>query len=307
MRREFIRSVSCNRLLPLLLLMVCTACGANVDSADVGHADPGAAVSAAPGCPAEAQAVVTSLYDWYIDAGDAYREDLQAQEPLFEPRFYADLQRAFALADQPQAKAVLDSDPFSGTQVGSFGYRVLGCQVVAGGVLEARVAVRSGLHPDRASDHHVVVLLKQSADGWLIHGIDFIPEQGQPERLHLQSQLDQLLNDHSTEAESSSSAQAGGDVLITPGFRVVVERHCPEGTVVCDQVSYLGQDRRSGASLRLTGSTMHSECADGVTPCRFLGYRFRNGNVTYEVGDDGLLRVTQAGKVLLEEQGTWQR
>jgi MOSC domain-containing protein YiiM len=43
-----------------------------------------------------------------------------------------------------------------------------------------------------------------------------------------------------------------------------------------------------------------------VTPCRFLGYRFDNGDVIYEVSEDGLLRVTQGGKVLLQEQGEWQ-
>jgi hypothetical protein len=48
-------------------------------------------------------------------------------------------------------------------------------------------------------------------------------------------------------------------------------------------------------------------CADGQTPCRFLGYRFANGNEIYEVSEEGWLTVTQAGKVLLQEQGEWQR
>jgi hypothetical protein len=53
------------------------------------------------------------------------------------------------------------------------------------------------------------------------------------------------------------------------------------------------------------GSTSHSICADGVTPCRFLGYRFQNGNTTYLVDEDGSLRVLQGDKLLLEEQGEW--
>ncbi len=285
----------------LLLFAVGSACGLDVRPADS---------AASPGCPAPVQAVVTGFYDWYFQAGGEYRQDLQARKALFEPRLYADLQRAFDLSADPRAGGVLDFDPFSGTQVGSYGYRLLYCRPVGAGVLEARVAVRSGLHPQRASEHPVLLLLKRGAAGWRIQGIDYPQVGDSPERFHLQTQLDQLLADAApvgADAETTDEAVAQSNVLLTPGFRVEVERHCPEGTVVCDQVSYFGQDRRSGASLRLTGSTSHRLCADGVTPCQFLGYSFRNGNVVYEVSGEGLLRVLQGGKVLLEEQGTWQR
>jgi len=98
-----------------------------------------------------------------------------------------------------------------------------------------------------------------------------------------------------------------GEVLLTPGFRVVVTRHCPEGTLLCDRVTYRGEDRVSGAWLQLRGSTVYHYCPDGITPCRFLGYRFRNGSVSYEVDAEGRLRVIQAGRVLVDEQGRWQR
>lgn len=282
----------------LLLLMACTACGAEGRSADR---------AAAPGCPAEAQAVVTGFYDWYVAAGDRYRDDLQAQRGRLAPQLYADLQRAFALSAAEGATRFLDVDPFSGTQVGSFGFRLLSCRSSAGGGLEAELAVRSGLGPERASDHPVVLLLQRGPMGWRIAGIDFPQAEGQPERLHLQELLDALLVEDAGDGSAAAPDPAGGRVLITPGFRVQVERHCPEGTIVCDRVSYVGQDRRSGASLRLTGSTDYRLCADGLTPCQFLGYRFRNGSVVYEVRDDGRLRVLQGGRLLLEEQGTWQR
>jgi hypothetical protein len=166
------------------------------------------------------------------------------------------------------------------------------------------VAVRSGLSPERASDHPVVLLLQSGPEGWRIAGIEFPQAEGQSKRLPLQQLLNALPADGGNGPHASSAP--GGRVLLTPGFRVEVERHCPEGTIVCDRVRYLGQDRRSGASLRLTGSTNHRLCADGLTPCQFLGYRFRNGSVVYEVSDDGRLRVLQGGQLLLEEQGTWQ-
>lgn len=83
--------------------------------------------------------------------------------------------------------------------------------------------------------------------------------------------------------------------------------NCAEGNVSCDDVRYEGKNRRSGQSLVLRGKTMHSLCADGVTPCRFLGYEFRNGAVRYRVFESGGLRVTRGNKVLVDESGEWQR
>lgn len=56
----------------------------------------------------------------------------------------------------------------------------------------------------------------------------------------------------------------------------------------------------------LTGGTWHTACADG-SPCRFLGYRFQDGNVSYRVHQSGLLEVVRGrDEVLLSEQGEWQ-
>jgi hypothetical protein len=53
------------------------------------------------------------------------------------------------------------------------------------------------------------------------------------------------------------------------------------------------------------GRQLMRMCADGKTPCQSLGYRFRNGNTTYMLGEDGRLTVTQGKKVLVDEQGDW--
>ena len=67
-----------------------------------------------------------------------------------------------------------------------------------------------------------------------------------------------------------------------------------------------GRDALDGAQIRLRGETVHLPCSDGVSPCRFVGYRFRNGDVRYFVGVDGWLRVTDGrGRILLNEQGVW--
>lgn len=94
--------------------------------------------------------------------------------------------------------------------------------------------------------------------------------------------------------------------LVTRNFEVRIEVLCPEGDVTCDKVRYTGVNRRNGRSITLNGRTLHTLCADGVTPCRFLGYEFRSGSITYTAFDSGLLSVREGSKVLLEEQGTWR-
>jgi hypothetical protein len=94
--------------------------------------------------------------------------------------------------------------------------------------------------------------------------------------------------------------------LDTPNYKVEIQQLCPEGEVQCQQVMYKGTSKVSGASIELKGSAWHSLCADGVTPCRFLGYQFNNGRIRYLVHESGLLQVIgSSGKVVLEEQGVW--
>lgn len=102
-----------------------------------------------------------------------------------------------------------------------------------------------------------------------------------------------------------STTVVWADTLKTKSFKVDIKRNCPEGNVTCNNVSYKGTDLRTGKSLRLTGKTVNALCADGVTPCRFLGYQFQNGSYRYFVSEAGTLQVYQGKKLLLQETGTW--
>lgn len=106
-------------------------------------------------------------------------------------------------------------------------------------------------------------------------------------------------------AASAAAAQAQPQTLLTPGYRVSVEPRCAEGEVACADVEYVGRSRRSGRSIRLDGRALHTQCADGATPCRFLGWEFRNGDTVYRVFEAGELVVTRGDTVLLREQGRW--
>lgn len=102
------------------------------------------------------------------------------------------------------------------------------------------------------------------------------------------------------------SQAALADTLRTKDFRVTITNNCPEGEVACNNVTYHGVNVNTNASLQLQGRTVHTSCADGVTPCRFVGYEFSNGNYRYLVTEEGRLQVYQNGKIVLNQIGNWE-
>ena len=104
-------------------------------------------------------------------------------------------------------------------------------------------------------------------------------------------------------AMSSSRAGTTG-TLDTPSFKIKIDIRCEEGEVTCDDVGYVGKNKKTGETLELTGKTAHHMDGEG-TPTRFLGYIFKNNDVTYFLSEEGELRVTRGEKILLKEKGTW--
>lgn len=99
---------------------------------------------------------------------------------------------------------------------------------------------------------------------------------------------------------------ASAETLNTHDFQIKITRSCSEGYVTCNNVTYYGRDLNTGRHIRLIGKTVNSTCADGVTPCRFLGYEFRNSNYLYKITADGKLLVYKNGRLILDQQGTFQ-
>jgi hypothetical protein len=85
----------------------------------------------------------------------------------------------------------------------------------------------------------------------------------------------------------------------TKSFRVEITRHCEEGNVSCDRVTYVGRDLTTGKSIRLNGKTLNSSKS-----YRFLGYEFRNSKYIYYINDDSLLQVYRGKQLILQERGT---
>jgi hypothetical protein len=104
----------------------------------------------------------------------------------------------------------------------------------------------------------------------------------------------------------SLCAGVNASELVTRGFRIVVTENCPEGETNCQDVTYVGTSKATGKFIRLKGAAVVRLCADRVTPCQHIGYRFPNGRYVYFVGDDGGLIVTHMGKQILSRIGNWQ-
>lgn len=105
------------------------------------------------------------------------------------------------------------------------------------------------------------------------------------------------------------SAEASGRTydFVTPSYGINIVANCAEGNVTCNNVTYVGRHLKTGQTIRLRGQTVHTLCADKVTPCRFLGYSFRNGTYRYFVGESpAVLEVWRGKTLILSQNGQWK-
>ena len=97
------------------------------------------------------------------------------------------------------------------------------------------------------------------------------------------------------------------ETLTTDNFIIHVERGCEEGEVTCNTIKFIYSPVGVSKKQTVIGKTVHSLCADGVTPCRFQGYEFLADGAKYFIYNSGVLEVTDSeGNQLLVEQGKWQ-
>lgn len=107
------------------------------------------------------------------------------------------------------------------------------------------------------------------------------------------------------------SALLQAETLTTPSYVITITNKCEEGVVGCDDIRYIGVNRKNKQSISLKGRDLMHYCPDdqgdgpGKTPCRHMGYEFKNGKTNYLITDDGRLEVRRGSKLLLQEQGVW--
>jgi len=69
----------------------------------------------------------------------------------------------------------------------------------------------------------------------------------------------------------------------TPTYEMSIEVSCVEGMISCDNVHMILNNKKTKESVSVIGSTLHTICADGATPCRFLGYKFQKDDLKYMI------------------------
>jgi hypothetical protein len=140
-------------------------------------------------CPAAATAQLDGFYRWFLTTKDGGRSQLQSQKQRFSPELYRELRAAFAL--QPADGRFVDFDPFSNSQVGSYGHRIAGCQWNGDGLLLMRVEVFAGLGSSRTSPLPLDYVLSPSGQSWPITDIRYPGEVNFSLRSNLQGLLKQ--------------------------------------------------------------------------------------------------------------------
>ena len=102
------------------------------------------------------------------------------------------------------------------------------------------------------------------------------------------------------------SSVAFGETLTTDNFTIQIERGCEEGVVTCNKIKFTYSPVGFKKKQVVMGKTVHTKCADGITPCAFQGYEFRADGAIYFIYNSGVLEVTDPdGNQLLVEQGKW--
>jgi hypothetical protein len=148
------------------------------------------AAAALSSCPAPVKAQLDGLYRWQVTRqGRPGAIDISSQQGRFSAGLSRKLRRAYGL--DPASGRFVDFDLFSGTQVTTFGARVLGCTATPGGGLEARVAVQAGLRhrPLEAPQLLRYQLVRGPAGSWKIADIVY----AHPAGFRLSSYLAELL------------------------------------------------------------------------------------------------------------------
>jgi hypothetical protein len=147
------------------------------------------AVVLAP-CPAPVKAQLDGLYRWQLARQERRHPiDITSQRSRFSAELYQQLRRAYALS--PASGRYVDFDPFSGTQVSTWGAKVQGCTARSDGGLDALVAVQAGLRNRSAEPPQLLTfrLVSGPSDSWRIADITY----SSPPGFRLSSYLGELL------------------------------------------------------------------------------------------------------------------
>lgn len=109
--------------------------------------------------------------------------------------------------------------------------------------------------------------------------------------------------------DEDTSGRALG-TLNTADYEVTLVSHCAEGEVTCARIVGQLLDHESDQTVALNGSTLHRLCADGQTPCRFLGYELTGEEYEYRILENGQLTIKRCDELgceaIYNARGSWR-
>ncbi|MFY8150397.1 MAG: hypothetical protein ACOVNL_14415 [Prochlorococcaceae cyanobacterium] len=145
-------------------------------------------------CPPQASIVVNDVYGWYLTNQRNWPRSLQSQRERFEPGLFTKLGKAIKPFQSPRkdGSGVLGSNPFQGTQAGTVGFRLAGCQLTAPDRAIVAVPVRVGRSQASASIQSIQVHVQATGGRWRIADITFPPPDGAPPQAPRRSLNDEL-------------------------------------------------------------------------------------------------------------------
>ena len=91
------------------------------------------------------------------------------------------------------------------------------------------------------------------------------------------------------------------DIYSSKTYRFSIERRCQEGWVSCNNVQLEIYNKKTGENLRILGSTHHSTCADGISPCRFIGYIFKKDDLKIVIDYQNIVLIRNGTQILREQ------
>lgn len=93
------------------------------------------------------------------------------------------------------------------------------------------------------------------------------------------------------------------DVVRTNTYYLTQIGRCEEYVVNCFDYTLIMYHRKTGELTQVKGESLHSLCADKVTPCQYLGTIFKKGEMKYFLNDGAsAFKILKNNKVILEEK-----
>lgn len=97
------------------------------------------------------------------------------------------------------------------------------------------------------------------------------------------------------------------EIIVTNNYEITIINGCEEGCVSCEKITMLLKSKATNKVKTIIGTTVHRIGADGVTPAGFLGYKFKDNNITYQLWQRGIFQIIETNRKLQVNESWTQK